>query len=115
MLEPDRPRRRRVMAHDTRDARMAITDVVSRFAAWHDTLTIMAAKNGRRQSDAEQQEMLDQCFEIRRQVAEARTDLIIKLAGAPARVSGHSRVVDVERALDRIEAALDDMAGRSVP
>ena len=42
----------------------------------------------------------------------ARTDLIIELAEAPRVISGHSRVADVEKALDNIEAALKDIERR---
>jgi hypothetical protein len=56
--------------------------------------------------------MLDQCALIRGQLTEARTELILRLADAPQRVSGHSRVVDVERALDGVDAMLDDLDAR---
>ena len=46
------------------------------------------------------------CQEIEREIADVRTDLIVNLAEAPQRVSGHSRVVDIEKALDNLERSL---------
>lgn len=85
----------------------AIADIVGRFAAWRYALTLMAAKLARPHSGDEWHTMREQCRNIRRQLTEAHTDLLVSLAEAPAAVSGHSRVVDVERALDGIEAMLD--------
>jgi hypothetical protein len=99
--------KRRVVSHHNRDARAAIADVVSRFAGWRYALTLMAAKIARLQSDDGSHRMRQQCRDIRRQVADARTDLIVRLADEPASVRGHSRVVDIERALDGIEGMLD--------
>lgn len=103
-----RPKRRAVV-RDNQDARAAIADVVSRIADWRYTLTLLSAKAGRPHSESERRTMLAQCSEIRGRLVEARTDLLIRLADAPARLSGHSRVVDVERALDGIEATLDGL------
>ena len=40
-------------------------------------------------------------------LAAARADLISNLMGAPRKVAGHSRVVDIEKAIDSPEAAID--------
>jgi hypothetical protein len=39
-------------------------------------------------------------------VHQARTDILLALADTPARLAGHSRVVDVERALDSVDTAV---------
>jgi hypothetical protein len=63
------------------------------------------AESGRLSPD-DLTDMAKECSLIATAIAEARTDLIIELAEAPAKVTGHSRVVDAERALDNVEAAL---------
>lgn len=115
MFELDRQPKRRVVVHDNRDAKLAISDVVSQFERWRYALTLMNAKLDRPHSDAERQMMTEQCALIRGELTEARTELILRLADAPRRVSGHSRVVDVERALDGVDAMLDDLDGRLKP
>ena len=50
--------------------------------------------------------MADRCGEIAREIAEVRTDIIFLLADTPRDIAGHSRVVDIEKALDNIEMKL---------
>ena len=50
--------------------------------------------------------LTDDCAAIRSEVLAARTDILLALADAPARIAGHSRVVDVERALDSVDVAV---------
>lgn len=50
--------------------------------------------------------MADRCGEIAREIAEVRSDLIFMLAETPQAIAGHSRVVDIEKALDSLEAKL---------
>ena len=52
------------------------------------------------------------CDEIAREISDVRGDLILDLADAPRPVAGHSRVVDVEKALDNIETSLRDVRAR---
>ena len=59
--------------------------------------------------------MLRRCDEIAREIADVRGDLILDLAEAPQPVAGHSRVVDIEKALDNIETALRDVRARLEP
>jgi hypothetical protein len=101
------PKKRRVVSHVNRDAATAIADIVSRFAGWRYALTMMTAKTARPCSDDDWHTMRHQCHDLRHQLAEAHTDLIASLAEAPANIRGHSRVVDIERALDGIEGMLD--------
>jgi hypothetical protein len=114
MFELERQPKRRVVQHDSRDARVAVADVVSRFEPWRHGLALMSAKAGRTHEEDERRTMREQCHDIRRQLSEARTELILRLADAPRRVSGHSRVVDVERALDSIDALVDELETRLI-
>ena len=60
----------------------------------------------------ERRMMLERCAGIEAELRAARTELIIELGEAPQAIAGHSRVSDVERALDSIEAALADIRHR---
>lgn len=53
--------------------------------------------------------MRAECADLTAEIQEARTDLLLALAEAPQAVAGHSRVVDVERALDGIENNLAEI------
>ena len=66
----------------------------------------------RRFNEAERKAMLERCAAIEGELLMARTDLIEGLADAPQKVAGHSRVVDVERALDNIETAVEALRKR---
>jgi hypothetical protein len=77
--------KRRVTQHD---ARAAIADVMSRFDPWRNMITLMKARAARPHDDNERAVMQDQCAEIRRELGEARAELIIRLAEANPRVSG---------------------------
>ena len=68
-----------------------------------------AAKAGRSSTDHDRADMLSSCDRIEQEVSEARTQIIIGLADAPQAVRGHSRVVDVEKALDSIETSLAEV------
>ena len=61
----------------------------------------------RRFTEADRKAMLERCAAIEGELMMVRTDLIVGLADAPQKVAGNSRVVDVERALDNIEAAVE--------
>src|SRR5687767_570938 len=99
--------RRRAMDYSNRDARRAVADVIDRIAPWRlEIAKMMARAETGRLSPDDLTGMVEECSVIATAIAEARTDLIIELAEAPAKVTGHSRVVDAERALDNVEAAV---------
>lgn len=103
--EESRPRR--ITDRSSRDARDAVADVVERFAPWRHTLATMTAMAERgRLANAERTGIEKQCEELGASILEARTELLAQLIDAPTKVTAHSRVVDVERALDNIEAGL---------
>jgi hypothetical protein len=100
------PRKRRVMDTSNRDAREVIADVLGRFADWRQALAHFQARAERGFSASERADTLERCAQIEAELMAARTGLILSLADAPRQVAGNSRVVDVERALDNIEAAI---------
>ena len=98
-------RRRRADQSNVR-ARAAVAATLERFDDWRRHLAIFEVSAERRSSPDERAAMLAHCARIERELASARTDLLLSLADAPRPVAGHSRVVDVEKALDSIELAL---------
>jgi hypothetical protein len=98
--------KRRVMDTSNGDARRAVADTLAQFNAWRLDLATYSALAERRFSAAEREKMLARCAAIEEELLAARTELIVSLAEAPQKVAGHSRVVDVEKALDNIEAGV---------
>jgi hypothetical protein len=45
----------------------------------------------------------------------ARTSILLNLADSPRPVTSHSRVVDVERAMDRMEERIGELLRKLVP
>ena len=105
-------KKRRVMDRSGAEARRAIADTVARFSPWRFDLARFAARAERHFSAAERQAMLRRCAEIERQMLAARAELDAGLADAPRPVAGHSRVVDVEKALDNIGENLKELRGK---
>jgi hypothetical protein len=104
---PNRPiPRSRRMDRSNAQARLAVADVASRFGTWRTVLAQMSARAERTVDITNRAELLDRCKAIGAEIQAGRTDLILELADAPAKVAGHSRVVDIERAFDNLEAAL---------
>jgi hypothetical protein len=108
-IEPERVKKRRIVDTANRDARLAIAGTVEKFGAWRQELASFAARSARRQTRGERDDILKRCSAIEQEVLGARTDIIVALAEAPRRVAGHSRVVDVERALDNIHSAVNSI------
>lgn len=91
------------------EARRAIAESWSQFSPWRSDLAHFNARAERGASERDRAEMLARCAMIETEVLATRTDLIVNLAGSPPRVAGHSRVVDVEKALDNIEQSLREL------
>jgi hypothetical protein len=94
----------RVMDRSNRDAARAIAEIVSVIGDWREEAALMQAHLRFRHTLNERQR--ERIREIDAGIMELRTELIVRLADAPQKVAGNSRVVDVERALDNIEAAV---------
>jgi hypothetical protein len=86
-------------------ARDALSEALTHFPKWRDDVARFSMTAARAKS-TDRGSMLMRCQEIEREIADVRTDLIVNLAEAPQRVSGHSRVVDIEKALDNLERSL---------
>ena len=103
----DAPRKPRIVDTSNKDARLAVVDLLERFSTWREDLARYAAQVKRDGTRAEIETILQRCDDIERDLMDARTELLNRLADAPQRVAGNSRVVDLERALDNTEASVN--------
>ena len=94
-----------------RQVRSILADIITRFDGWRGDLAIIATRVARPTSYSadERAAMLATCKRISAEISEAHAEIIAGLADAPPAVSGHSRVVDIEKALDGIETTIDDL------
>jgi len=105
--------RKRDVFHPGRDARVALTDVARRFARWRlDQAMMLAHLSGGRLDEEASRVILARSKTMRVEIARAREDVSERLANLPPAVTGHSRVTDIARALDGIEASLDSIEQR---
>ncbi len=93
-------------------ARAAIASTVHQFDAWWTDLAMFTVQVERSYSPQLRAAMLARCVAISRELQDARATMIVNLMDAPRKVVGHSRVADVEKALDGIEATLRRIRGR---
>ena len=105
-LEQTEHKHRRVMDTSNGDAKRAVAETLAQFGPWRVDLAQFMAHVERGISSADREKMLARCAAIEDELLAARTELIVGLAEAPRKVAGHSRVVDVEKALDNIEAGV---------
>lgn len=108
----EQPRARRAVDSSNREARLAVAPTLEQFSAWRSVLATLSVRAERRSTQADRQAMLARCDAIEGEIAEARIGLLAELADAPQKVAGHSRVADVERALDAIEMELAKLRGK---
>jgi hypothetical protein len=92
--------------------RAALEPTLSQFNGWRSDLASFAVRADRQAGDRDRRKMLERLGAIEAELRAARTDIILELAEAPPPIAGHSRVADVEKALDNIEASLRDLQGR---
>lgn len=102
---------RRKMDTSTADVRRALAAILTRFDPWRADLIHFRAMLDRGTGASQRAEILARCDAIGGELMAARMDLLETLADAPPRVAGHSRVVDVERAIDGIEQELSVVRG----
>jgi hypothetical protein len=105
------PRKRKIDT-SSREARLAVADTVQRFGPWREKLAGIAARAERQLSETDRAHLVTECLEIEAALREARTEIILQLAEAPRKVTSNSRVVDIERAFDNIEATLGAIRDR---
>ena len=91
-----------------REASAAISDIVEGLEPLRTKLAFIGAKSSRSRTASEGAVLLQECLWIESSIAEARTLLVLRLMDALAVVSGHSRVLDVERAIDSLERCLNE-------
>ena len=105
-LDPDKARQREVNPYrkDSLDAQAALASTISKMETWQTRTKVLQALAIRAASD--RSSILAEAKTLRGQIVEARTEIILILADAAAGVAGHSRVVDVEKALDTLDVAL---------
>lgn len=103
---------RRTIDRSDQIARSALAEALTRFPKWRGDVALFSVRADRAAGTSEAERMLSRCDEIADEIAEVRAELIIELADAPPRIAGHSRVVDIEKALDNIEMALRDVRSR---
>lgn len=99
-------KRSRVVDQTNKLARISVADVIGKMTPWRRQLAQMHAAAARPMSKSDCERYLKTHSEIVAGVAEARTVLIASLMDAPPKIAGHSRVADVEKALDGVEAQL---------
>ena len=87
-----------------------LAETISRFPAWRQRCAFMAAAAER--PGANYAHLVRDCATIRAEVHAARTEILMALVDTPPRRAGHSRVVDVERALDSVDAAVAEFERR---
>lgn len=92
--------------------REALEPTMSQFNHWRSDLASFAVRADRHAGDRDRRAMLERLAKIEAELRAARTDIIIELAEAPPVIAGHSRVADVEKALDNIETSLGEVRRR---
>jgi hypothetical protein len=100
---------RRVADRSNADVRRLLQEALPRFGGWRSDLASISARASRALGDADREAMLGRCDAIAAELLSVRTTLLLDLADAPQKIAGHSRVVDVERALDGIEAQTGEL------
>lgn len=84
------------------EARLAVQGAVAQVGQWRNDLARFSARTARPCTPDDRRTILKRCARIEAELADVRAALLRDLEAAPQRVAGHSRVVDIERALDGI-------------
>ncbi len=104
---------RRKTDKSNQQVRRALAGSIEQIGRWRMEVAVMQARAGRNLNEAERTALGRACSTIEAGMMEIRMALIVELADAPPRVRGHSRVVDIEKALDNLEAALHELRALS--
>jgi hypothetical protein len=99
------------MDQSNREVRDALAAIVERFGAWRAEVAMLSARAARGEP-AHADEMRLHCDAILVAIRAAHEELVLDFAEAPAAISGHSRVADVEKALDQLEVELNRLKAR---
>src|SRR3569623_2152698 len=101
------PRPKRKVDTSGREASLAVAEIAARLEPLRARIALINAKARRDLSNGERKDLVAECDAILAVATAARADLISNLMEAPRKVAGHSRVVDIEKAIDSLEAAID--------
>ena len=89
-----------------REARLAVADIALRLEPLRSKIALIRERARRPMPEEDRRQLIEACTAISGTVLAARSELVAKLMDAPQKVAGHSRVVDVEKALDSLEGAV---------
>lgn len=98
--------KKRVTDKTNAEARRAVIEIGRRLGPMRERIAMIDAHAQRGVSDPLRGNLIDECLEITESFREARVDLLCNLIDAPARVTSHSRVADLEKAIDNLESAV---------
>jgi hypothetical protein len=88
--------------------KLAISDVVQRLDPLHREVAFIAAKARLLRSDTERVALLRQCEKAAHTAVQLRAELIVQLMDSAPSVTGHSRVIDLEKSIDTLERAIGE-------
>jgi hypothetical protein len=111
-LNSELPRRRRVLDRSNAHARKAVVDVGKNLGPLRARTAVIAARADRALSLSEREQLVDECRSIAAAFQASRVELLMNLMDAPRKVTGNSRVVDIERAIDSLELAVAQVLRR---
>lgn len=114
MDDDDAPPRRKT-DQSNRQVRRALAGSIEQIGRWRMDVAVMQARAGRPLSEAERTALRQNITAIEAGMMDIRMALIAELADAPPKIKGHSRVVDIEKALDNLEAALHELRRANGP
>lgn len=84
-----------------------LTELVDdRFPAWRARAVLTAGRLARELAGQSRQELRDRCGDLHAEVRQARRQLDLALIQLPTLSSEQSRLVDVKKAFDQLEATL---------
>jgi hypothetical protein len=107
-MNDDGAPRRRVMDKSNSQVRLALAQSIAQIGEWRSETALLSAQAARSDGRASER-LLARVSEIQAGIMAIRMDLLAGLADAPPAIKGHGRVVDVEKALDNLEAMLREV------
>lgn len=105
-MSEEAPEKQRVIDTSAREARLAVAGVAGALEPIRTRIAVISRRAERRPTASDVASLKEECAAIAAQLARLRTDLISSLIDKPHRVLSNTRVTDIEKALDNLEAAL---------
>ena len=97
--------------HSGRGATAVVGDQLGRVRPWRSAAARLYARSQHRTSNSDQERLLEEIAAIEADIHEAREIVADRLKHAPLKVKSHSHIVDFDRAMDNLEAALTTCRG----